>query len=498
MTFRLPFITPARRTSLQSTPDSTQALNLQLLKNPIPFDNSGRLLIPAVRIRESLRDIHHTDILLYPNPIPIDNSRLLIPSSRVKLYVPDVTHTDILLYPNPIPINNAVLLVPSTRVKSSPPDQIHLNILLPIPFNQQDWAKLNILPDWSVPAQYPNIVLNTVQNPTIPFDWGKLGVLPDFLPSGTIQTNINLFTNPIPFLTPDFTTSRNIPDWLPPTQYPNLVLVPTVAQNPFYTQDFSRPLTPVPAKPDQQALNLNLYTNPIPFAQYDWSKPQGIRGQPDQVYTDLVLQNFSTPFVQTDWSKGSTTYIRLDQIYPNIILLQPVQVPFIPVDYSKPITVASVPSPAMGSNQNLFTNPIPFNQYDWTKLWGVRPIVSDQNNLPNIAGTNPSQPSTPLGLFGWTDWNKVKAPVILMPDQDNLPNLVLIINPIVPPVVFTPSGRYLKGYEDKLRNRLPTPSEQIRKAAAVLSSAGGHARAQSLTAKQRTNIASNAAKARWR
>lgn len=38
----------------------------------------------------------------------------------------------------------------------------------------------------------------------------------------------------------------------------------------------------------------------------------------------------------------------------------------------------------------------------------------------------------------------------------------------------------------------------VKKAAAVMSKAGGHARAASLTSTQRSNIASTAAKARWK
>lgn len=401
------------------------------------------------------------------------------------------------LFTNPIPINNAVLLLSSSRVKSSPPDQVHLNILLPIPFNQLDWGKYQLNPDYPVPVQYPNIAVKVVQNPIVPIDWGRQANIPDFLPF-VLYPNLNIRTVGSPLIPLDWGKQQNIPDPLPPPQYPNLVLNTVIVQFPFYTRDFSVPFVPVPAKPDQQALNLNLYKNPIPFAQYDWSKPVTVRANlSDQTYPILVA-NFSAPFNQTDWSKTRWELISPDQTYPNLLLIQPPAVPFFPVDFQKNATIPSVPSPAMGSNQNLFTNPIPNNQYDWTKLWGVRPIVSDQNNLPNIAVLNPFQPGTPLGLFVWMDWNKAKWPAILIPDQNNLPDLVLIINPITPIVVATPSGRYLKGYEDKLRARLPTPSEQIKKAAAILSSAGGHARAASLTSKQRSNIASTAAKARWK
>lgn len=65
------------------------------------------------------------------------------------------------------------------------------------------------------------------------------------------------------------------------------------------------------------------------------------------------------------------------------------------------------------------------------------------------------------------------------------------------------SWRWLGGYnalDKKPEAQTPFRSEDaaIKKAAAVLSSAGGHARAESLTPKQRTIIATKAAQARWR
>lgn len=50
------------------------------------------------------------------------------------------------------------------------------------------------------------------------------------------------------------------------------------------------------------------------------------------------------------------------------------------------------------------------------------------------------------------------------------------------------------GYDDRPKDL----RDEIKQAAAVLSSMGGHARAKALTANQRYNIASNAAKARWK
>ena len=58
--------------------------------------------------------------------------------------------------------------------------------------------------------------------------------------------------------------------------------------------------------------------------------------------------------------------------------------------------------------------------------------------------------------------------------------------------------RWAEGYKKLLEHRQNvTTSEAVKEAAAVLSRMGGIARAQALTAKQRSNIASKAAQTRW-
>jgi hypothetical protein len=73
-----------------------------------------------------------------------------------------------------------------------------------------------------------------------------------------------------------------------------------------------------------------------------------------------------------------------------------------------------------------------------------------------------------------------------------------------PPVEIV-AGKMLKGQLFKPKTadayRLWYPEDhnkQIHKSATILARSGGHARAQSLTATQRSNIASKAANARWK
>lgn len=53
-------------------------------------------------------------------------------------------------------------------------------------------------------------------------------------------------------------------------------------------------------------------------------------------------------------------------------------------------------------------------------------------------------------------------------------------------------------FDTRQRYNSTVDLSKVKKAASVMSSLGGNARAASLTATQRSNIASNAAKARWK
>lgn len=74
----------------------------------------------------------------------------------------------------------------------------------------------------------------------------------------------------------------------------------------------------------------------------------------------------------------------------------------------------------------------------------------------------------------------------------------LYFGPSAEEVLVGGKWRWAEGYKQLLESRRETADEAVRKAAAVLSRMGGIARAQSLTARQRSNIASKAAQTRWR
>lgn len=548
MTFREPLLTPSKR-QFQQQPytDASQATNLELFKNAIPNNNSVWLVpnkqVPSVKGRDYLQNMG-----MYLNSIPNNNAVLLLVPNK---QVPSVKGRDYVqnpgMYANSTPFNQQSW--PSTSgVKSSPPQPQPLNILLPLPFNQESWvAAVPVKLVVSDQSNLLNVALLETLPPQSPFyaqDWGTSHILPDWLPPYSQPLNINLFTNPLPFNGGDMSKSSfarpivsdqdNLPNIV--LLYPQVVQV-TDPRDPFLTKQF----VPTFNRTDPVGTNLplNSFVAPVaPFAQYQWpqtyvnpsipadstlllffppapfipldtSSSRSPTKASDQIYPNIALLNpqgvVASPFSQSDWSKVFDIPSVPTTQYPNIVLQAPAPNPFYTQDFSKTQFVPSVPSPQMGTNVNLFINPLPFNKSDWTYYYPVRLIASDQNTLPNIAGRNPSQPSTALGLFGWTDWNKVKSPVILIPDQDNLPNLVLIINPPTP-VVVTPQGggregekkwRWLDHQKDSQQKPI-FQDDSVKKAAAVMSSLGGHARAASLTSKQRSTIASKAASIRWK
>lgn len=357
---------------------------------------------------------------------------------------PDQLHTDINFYPNPIPFNNSVLLGVTARnrlVSSDATDASEIWLFTTqtasptIPLDMSTSRAVTYL----TPPIYPNQVLQNFSTPVVNV-WSTTSsnrtLPPDNFPNIALLQPVVVQS---PFYTKDFSTSKAT-NWQPSPQYPNLVLLVPQApvQAPFYTQDFSRPFTPVPAKTDQQSVNLNLFTNPIPFLSYDWSKPKAVKAS-------------------------------VDPQYPNLIILQPVGAPF--------------------------------SQLDWSKAYSISPKASNQNDLPNLLLIQPSVPSNPLGIYGWLDWSYTKGPVIIVPDQNDLPNIVLPNTIPVPPEIIIGGGKWIEGVEAlrrKAQQQAASNNIAVRQAAAVLSKMGGIARAKSLTSTQRSNIASNAAKARWK
>src|SRR6266403_5602782 len=127
MTFRLPYITPAKKPQSWATPDSTLASNTKLLPNPIPFSKTDWPRVQPIKI--SVSRVYHTNPVMYPNPIPFNQQSW--PLQRPVKLAP----------PQPSPRSLAAVIV------------------LPPSFYLQDFTTTHVLPDWAPLPQYPNLAL---------------------------------------------------------------------------------------------------------------------------------------------------------------------------------------------------------------------------------------------------------------------------------------------------------------------------------------------------
>jgi hypothetical protein len=248
-------------------------------------------------------------------------------------------------------------------------------------------------------------------------------------------------------------------------------------QKPFFQTDWPLPKT---YQPIDQFWSSNTNLLPIPtvlntFRQSDWPNPQPVYWYQSWTEPGNVQLPFPTPFRQTDWPNPP------------------------PVQWYEDWYQALAPH---------LPTVFPFRQTDWPNPETWTPI--DQwwfNNLINLLTATP--PSLPHNQYDWP-LPKVSQPI----DPTWLQSLALLLPPPPPPSELVTGGRQVWPEElddltlathkwhqrliDHARNKT---GEDIRKAAAELGRIGGlkggPARAESLNAQQRSNIASRAANARW-
>jgi hypothetical protein len=162
------------------------------------------------------------------------------------------------------------------------------------------------------------------------------------------------------------------------------------ATAPFIPVDYSTSRTvPRVLSDATQALNLNLFKNPIPFAQYDWGKPFAIRPAPPQptpvnlsIYSPPVV---AQPFAQYDWNKPAIPRLAkpLDPAFNPNLFTNPI--PFGPYDYGRgPARVPSAPRDySQGLNLSLIA--VPFAQLDWSKPIRFAPAPRDMSAPMNLS-----------------------------------------------------------------------------------------------------------------
>lgn len=328
-----------------------QSLNINLFTNPFPFSQTGPATAWFDRATPAPDQIYNPNlysVVVLANPFnQTDWSTGRFPRTAAFADQPLNLNLFATVIQAPfIPMDWSKPFVPRP---ASPLDQtLNPNLFTnPIPFNQVDWAKpFKVLPQSFSPDQSLNLNLFFIAPaPFNQIDWSKPFRVPLAPFTASPPLNLNLFTNPIPF---------NQIDWAKPLRSPRASVPPPDTLNPniftnpipFNQVDWSRPIKVSSVALDQQPLNLNLFSFVIvslPLNQTDWSKPFRVPLAPFTASPPLNLNLFTNP------------------------------VPFMVTDRLPSFRVPLVqPQPQTGINPNLFKNPVPFNQVDWAKPLRVR------------------------------------------------------------------------------------------------------------------------------
>lgn len=326
------------------------------------------------------------------------------------------------------------------RFVTSAPSQVPLNVNLftnPIPFGLNDFGKpvtIESVPaalqpnnlvlaavvvqapfgldDWSIAVRVKTLVPDQIQrNPLIfsevPFnnpDWSKPQTV-DSVPLLTLSNNVNLLANPIPFAQYDWSKPQQSPIWqgaISSNFNVNLNVIPIAP--PFVPIDWSKPFRVAGLPPGSGPVNINLFTNPVPFGQIDLSSSRG-----PQVTTSVSYPNFSlvngVPFIPTDFSSSRNLSTTLPTIYPNLSLLNN-PAPFTPIDLSFSYRPRLTPQNVQTfSPFNLALSVVPFVQSYWPAMARYRPAPQNQVGQNNLA-IGPVNP-IPFSQLHWPNTRSV-------------------------------------------------------------------------------------------
>ena len=431
--------------------DKSVSLNPNLFNNPLPFnqyDWAKPVRTPQAPIDLSLR----TNLELFKNPIPIFNQFEPAKPFRLPLALPiPPDPLNINLFTNPYPFNQFDWSKPVTSRRASVtlPDPLNINLFTnPFPFNQTDWSKpfrvprspysptdpLNInlftnpfpifnidyakpLLARSVPlvdAAYsqPLYQVTVVVQAFIPVDFTVSRKLPS-APFSEAPFNPNLFTNPIPVLNL-FTPPRAQPPSSPlDAGYNQNLYVVTVVALPFAQMDTFRPFFPRPSPPLTEALNPNVFTNPIPILNISYPPAQALRGSApyDAAYNQSLYSVTVTisPFITVDLPRPffpRSAPALAESLNPNLFTNP---FPFNQFDYPQARRTSQAPFDlSVTLNLNIFTNPIPFAQYDWPQV--RRPLpgsVGDPQNFTLLVSLGPGVPASEYEVMFFANMGKL-------------------------------------------------------------------------------------------
>jgi hypothetical protein len=466
--------------------DATQDTNQLIFNNPIPF--SRTLFPPVFDIPGSAASAGGNNLILgVGSPItPIDWSKPFQPiasSTWQQPYNQNLYQVVAAQMP-PFSFNWAPTFFPRTQIDATQ-DTNQLIFANPLPFSQLNWSKSTTVASLPPsPFVYPATLYPVVAATTTP----RTAFLSNpFMPRPSqvepVHANVALLTATVvspPVIPADLSKSSFPKQATPQPQGSSLALSANLG--PWTQTDFNKPSQPLPAVAQPYVASIALLAPPVgtPIVPFDWSKPFFPRSQVDA--SILTNPNLfppaapQAPFVPVDWSKPYFPRTQIDATQDTNQLIFNNPVPFAQLDWSKPVTVASVPGapfvnaqplltaipstpitlrppflskPVMpppakldvyGVNLGLFPPPVavakPFAQLDWSKPFPVAPLPGELINLILF----PPAPFVPL------DISYSKFPVARAPTPAQAFNLALNTvvgpKPIVPPN-FLPASPFL-------------------------------------------------------
>lgn len=344
-------------------PLPTQALNLQLFTNPIPFFNF--IVQPLVALP------------FFASTVPYN----------VPLYTVTVVAAPFAQYDWPI------TKMPRPQVDAT--RALNPNIFTnPFPFTPIDYSAITPRISRAPDQAYYNLNVYTVvvvAAPFVPINYSKSFFPRALLSDASQATSINLLPDPTLFMQVSWFGSGSTPRFNLPDQQPynQSLYSGVVVQAPFITIDWSKPFFPRALPPDPQSLNIQLFTNPIPFFNLDLKGVNKPTGTPDlsvpynvNLYGVVVV----APFAQYDWSKPFPPRPAPVQAQPFNLNLFTNSIPFAQFYWPTQFNVPQAQlNRSVQTNINLFTNPIPFvqNQYPGQRSVKLTPIPILPYN-PNI------------------------------------------------------------------------------------------------------------------
>ncbi len=388
----------------------TAPLNINLFTNPYPFnqfDWSKPIRLPLALPQPP----YSLNLNLFKNPIPNNQFDWAKPTRVPRAPFDLSVSLNPNLQKNPIPNNQTDWSKGfSLKPLPTPPQPYSLALyaitIVANPFNQTDWPKPTNIRALPLPSNPLNINLFTNPFPLNQTDWSKPIHLPLALPQPAIGININVYTNPYPFNQYDYPRPFDLRGSIDQSQpyNPNLYSV-VVISTPFNQTDWSVPQRVKVATPLPDTLNINLFTNPVPFIQ--GFVPPAIRQRalpdvPQPLNLNLIP---SAPFNQTYWPKPAPQSF-------NIAL---------------PINNPNLTIPA----------PLPFNQFDFFASRRIPRALADlsQSLNPNLI-VIPSQ--API-------FNLFSAPIYKLRPSPPDNSIGFQILTIPPPVGGAPPQRTLVG-----------------------------------------------------